>query len=304
MISLAPNHPEGKIFRPPQAFPVPAAGDPRGVAGAHGRRGAGGGAQRAVSGLPVSGYGAQRPDPCPRRALPGAGYGRPDPVLSAAAPAAALSGEPEISQPVVSAHGIPLRIPAFVAEGAARAAAVEPCVRYRGGKRHRQLTAQKRDAPAHLYAAERLPADHRRGKGGGGSPGVPLAHPADARRAAPAGAGVRDRRPPPVAEGCPGAAPADANPLAAKDVAEDRRADADRAGPAGQGGRRGHRCAEAAGQSRQPQPPQLQGFSAPVLRPARGGKAGPGRVRPELLYLRPFGVRQSAAYRAAGKPGE
>ncbi|MFR9068304.1 MAG: DUF2201 family putative metallopeptidase [Faecalibacterium prausnitzii] len=32
------------------------------MAGPHGRRGAGGGAQRAVSGLPVSGYGTQRPD--------------------------------------------------------------------------------------------------------------------------------------------------------------------------------------------------------------------------------------------------
>ena len=41
-----------------------------GVAGAHGRRGAGGGAQRAVSGLPISGYGAQRPVPRPGRALP------------------------------------------------------------------------------------------------------------------------------------------------------------------------------------------------------------------------------------------
>ena len=53
-----------------------------------------------------------------------------------------------------------------------------------------------------------------------------------------------------------------------------------------------------------PQPPQLQGLSAPVLRPARGGKTGPGRVRSELLHLRPFGVRQPAAHRAAGKPGK
>ncbi len=45
-------------------------------------------------------------------------------------------GKPEISQPVVSAHHIPLRIPAFVAERPPGAAAVEPCVRYRGGKRH------------------------------------------------------------------------------------------------------------------------------------------------------------------------
>ena len=67
------------------------------------------------------------------------------------------------------------------------------CVRYRGGKRHRQLTAQKRDASADLCAAERLPADHRRGKGGGGSPGVPLAHPSDARRAAAAGTGICHR---------------------------------------------------------------------------------------------------------------
>ena len=163
------------------------------MAGTHGWRGAGGGAQRAVSGLPVSGYGTQRPEPRPGRALPGAGHGRTDPVLSAAAPAAALSGEPEISQPVVSAHHLPLHIPAFVAERPPGAAAVEPCVRYRGGKRHRQLTAQKRDAPADLCAAERLPADHRRGKGGGGSAGVPLAHPTDARRAAAAGAGICDR---------------------------------------------------------------------------------------------------------------
>ena len=42
--------------------------------------------------------------------------------------AAALSGEPEISQPVVSAHNIPLRIPAFVAERPPGAAAVEPCL--------------------------------------------------------------------------------------------------------------------------------------------------------------------------------
>ena len=163
------------------------------MAGTHGRRGAGGGAQRAVSGLPVSGYGTQRPDPRPGRALPGAGYRRSDPVLPAAAPAAALSGEPEISQPAVSAHHIPLRIPAFVAERPPGAAAVEPCVRYRGGKRHRQLTAQKRDASADLCAAERLPADHRRGKGGGGSAGVSLAHPTDARRAAAAGAGICHR---------------------------------------------------------------------------------------------------------------
>ena len=40
----------------------------------------------------------------------------------------ALPGEPEISQPVVSAHHLPLRIPAFVAERPPRAAAVEPCV--------------------------------------------------------------------------------------------------------------------------------------------------------------------------------
>ena len=57
--------------------------------------------------------------------------------------------------------------------------------------------------------------------------------PAVRRRAAAAGAGVRHRRPPPVAEGCPGAAPADAHPSAAENVAEDRGADADRAGPAG-----------------------------------------------------------------------
>ena len=43
--------------------------------------------------------------------------------------------------------------------------------------------------------------------------------------------------------------------------------------------------------SRQPQPPQLPGFSAPVLRAAGGSKAGPGRVRPELLHLRPVGLR-------------
>ena len=36
--------------------------------------------------------------------------------------------EDEISQPVVSSHHIPLRIPAFVAERPPRAAAVEPCV--------------------------------------------------------------------------------------------------------------------------------------------------------------------------------
>ena len=57
--------------------------------------------------------------------------------------------------------------------------------------------------PADLCAAERLSADHRRGNRGGSRAGVPVAHPADPRRAAPAGAGVRDRRPPPVAEGCP-----------------------------------------------------------------------------------------------------
>ena len=35
---------------------------------------------------------------------------------------------PKISQPVVSAHHIPLRIPAFVAERPPGAAAVEPCL--------------------------------------------------------------------------------------------------------------------------------------------------------------------------------
>ena len=53
-----------------------------------------------------------------------------------------------------------------------------------------------------LCAPERLPADHRRGNRGGSRAGVSVAHPADPRCAAPAGAGVRDRRPPSVAEGC------------------------------------------------------------------------------------------------------
>jgi hypothetical protein len=43
-------------------------------------------------------------------------------------PAAALSGQSKISQPVVSAHHIPLRIPTFVAERPPGAAAVEPCL--------------------------------------------------------------------------------------------------------------------------------------------------------------------------------
>ena len=43
-------------------------------------------------------------------------------------PAAALSGQSKISQSVVSAHHIPLRIPAFVAERPPGAAAVEPCL--------------------------------------------------------------------------------------------------------------------------------------------------------------------------------
>ena len=66
--------------------------------------------------------------PCPGRALPGAGYGWSGPVLSTQPPAAALSGQSKISQPVVSAHHIPLRIPTFVAERPPGAAAVEPCL--------------------------------------------------------------------------------------------------------------------------------------------------------------------------------
>ena len=37
---------------------------------------------------------------------------------------------------------------------------------------------------------------------------------------------------------------------------------------------------------------------------AGGSQAGPGRVRPELLHLRPGGVRQPAPHRAAGNAGK
>ena len=55
---------------------------------------------------------------------------------------------------------------------------------------------------------------------------------------------------------------------------------------------------------REPQPPQLQRLSAPVLRHPGGSPPRPGRVRPELLHLRPVGVRQPAPHRAAGNAGK
>ena len=64
----------------------------------------------------------------------------------------------------------------------------------------------------------------------------------------------------------------------------------------------GHRCLEAAGQSRQPQPPQLQDFLRRFC-VLRESKAGPGRVRPEPIPTAFFGVRQPAPHQSRWKAG-
>ena len=91
------------------------------MAGPHGRRGAGRGAQRAVSGLPLSGYGPLVPSRLPRMSAAGvlATDGHDARTTSPAPAAAALPAEPKVSQPVVFARGIPLRIPASLAQGQA-----------------------------------------------------------------------------------------------------------------------------------------------------------------------------------------
>ena len=241
------------------------------MAGADGRRGTGRGAQRAVSGFPLSGHGPFGPDPHPGRTVRRAGYGWPYPLLSAQRPAPALQTESEISQPVVSPYDIPLRIPTPLDEGAAGPPFVGSCVRHRSGKRHRWAEPLQRQAAADLCAAERLWVHRGGGQSGGGGPGLPMAGEADPRRAAAAGAGVHHRRPPPLAQGRPRTAPADAHAPAPENVAEDRRADADRTGTAGQGSGRGSRQPARTGQSRQPQPPQLPGLPPPLLRHAGGG---------------------------------
>ena len=49
--------------------------------------------------------------PVPRRAVRGAGHRRQQPLLPAQRPAAALPAEPQVPEPVISAHDIPLCIP-------------------------------------------------------------------------------------------------------------------------------------------------------------------------------------------------
>ena len=163
------------------------------MAGPDGRRGAGCGAQRAVPRLPLSGYGAQCPGPGTGRAVRCAGHRRCEPLLSAQRPAAALPGEPKISQSVVSAHGIPLRIPPSLAQGQAGCPAVESGLRYCRRECAGQPESFQCQAPADLGAPERLRRHCRGGQGGGRCPDLPMAGGPDPRHSAPAGAGILHR---------------------------------------------------------------------------------------------------------------
>ncbi len=92
----------------------------------------------------------------------------------------------------------------------------------------RPLTWVRQHAYEEITAQEKVAA---------AAPHLPLAGASDARRAAAVGKRILHRRPPPLAQGCPRTAPADACAAAPEDVAKNRRADADRAGTPGQRGR-------------------------------------------------------------------
>ncbi len=158
--------------------------------------------------------------------------------------------------------------------------------------------------PADLCAPECLPADHRRGKGSGSRPGVSVAHPADTGvlRQLEREFVTDDHRLWP--KDAPDQLPADAHAAAPENVAEDRgeRMQTElnlRDKEAGGRGRRPETAGKAANRSRRSYRDFLRRFC--VLR--EESKAGPGRVRPELLHLRPFGVRKPAPSSSLWKAG-